>query len=170
MENIKVAKRFRMRYSVLLLAFWLAVYILIILSLFTGLPSSLVWVLIIALPVIFIYLYGKTEHIISNGRLYMKIWDTDRGSMEISDIVSIELTYNMKTVSRGTTSNNFAFSLRKLKVSYLDYINKEKTWVIFISPVREQEFLDELKAVNPNIDIRVPAVKKSIWRIRDMGI
>jgi hypothetical protein len=39
-----------------------------------------------------------------------------------------------------------------------------------ISPVREREFIDELKAVNPDIVIDVPPDKKGIWRVWDWDI
>ena len=38
-----------------------------------------------------------------------------------------------------------------------------------ISPVREQEFIQELKSLNPNIVINVPD-KKGLWRIQDWDI
>jgi hypothetical protein len=35
--------------------------------------------------------------------------------------------------------------------------------------VKEKEFIEELKIINPNIYARVP-VKKGIWRIQDWDI
>ncbi|MDR0364732.1 MAG: PH domain-containing protein [Bacteroidales bacterium] len=46
---------------------------------------------------------------------------------------------------------------------------KAKFPYMLISPVKEQEFIEELKAVNPDIYVRVPD-KKGIWRVHDWDI
>jgi hypothetical protein len=50
-----------------------------------------------------------------------------------------------------------------LRISSVDGVS----WLI--SPVKEQEFINELKAINPDIDVNVPD-KKKLWRIWDWDI
>ena len=45
-------------------------------------------------------------------------------------------------------------------------ISGNKHFRMLISLVREQEFIEELKAINPNIYVNVP-LKKEKWRILD---
>jgi hypothetical protein len=40
---------------------------------------------------------------------------------------------------------------------------------MLISPAGEQEFIECLKAINPNISVDVP-VKKGAWRVQDWDI
>jgi hypothetical protein len=55
-----------------------------------------------------------------------------------------------------------AGSFKKLKIT-------KSGFPYLISPVREQEFLDTLKEINPNISIRV-SNKKGWWRFWDWDI
>ena len=80
------------------------------------------------------------------------------GSVEIKNIKSVERSYN--------PLSSPAASLKRLRI---DLRGKAKFPYMLISPVREQEFIEELKAVNPDIYVRVPD-KKGIWRIQDWDI
>jgi hypothetical protein len=59
-----------------------------------------------------------------------------------------------------------AASLKKIRITYDGKVSSQ---YILISPVREQELIDELKALNPNIHVHV-SDKKGIWRIWDWDI
>ena len=65
----------------------------------------------------------------------------------------------------------FAASVKRLRIHF----KKEYFWYFptliypLISPVREQEFLETLKTINPNIQIRIND-KKDWWRIWDWDI
>jgi hypothetical protein len=59
-----------------------------------------------------------------------------------------------------------AASLKRLRIGLG---GKAKFPYMLISPVKEQEFIEELKAVNPDIYVRVPD-KKGIWRVHDWDI
>ena len=80
------------------------------------------------------------------------------GSVEIKNIVSVERSYN--------PLSSPAASLKRLRIGLG---GKSKYPYMLISPVREKEFIEELKAVNPDIYVRVPD-KKGIWRIQDWDI
>ena len=59
------------------------------------------------------------------------------------------------------------FSCGSIEIS--DLIGGSIFSYTLISPVREQEFIKELKSLNPNIMINVPD-KRGIWRIQDWDI
>ena len=80
------------------------------------------------------------------------------GSVEIKNIISVERSYN--------PLSSPAASLKRLRIGIG---GKARVSYMLISPVREQEFIEELKAVNPDIDVRVPD-KKEIWRVQDWDI
>lgn len=86
------------------------------------------------------------------------MWNIPSGSVSISSITSIKRSYN--------PLSSPAASLKRLR---LDLRRSEKFPFVLISPVRETVFIDELKAINPNIKVEVP-VKKGIWRIQDWDI
>ena len=56
---------------------------------------------------------------------------------------------------------NTTASVKKLELQLVN--EKEYPW-LNVSPVREQEFIETLKAINPDIEINV-SDKKGIWRI-----
>ena len=86
------------------------------------------------------------------------------GRIRISAITFVERSYN--------PYNAPAASLKRLRIRF----KKEYIWMRFftswatglplISPVREQEFLEMLKAINPDIQIKVND-KKGWWRFWD---
>ena len=159
MESKKV---FRSRISVLLIGFFLLVFIL------TGIPMINQMIIsglcIMCGTLVFIgLLLSGMHYIISGNNLYVKIlWIIPFGlfgSVKISNIISIERSYN--------PLSSPAASLKRLR---LDLVKEAKFLpFMLISPVREQEFIEELKAINPDIYVNVP-VKTRIWRIQDWDI
>jgi len=152
---MKTKKRFRSRISVLLLGFVLAVFI----------PCA------ILMPIPGLYTMGGTfiflvfllsgiRYTIFEDNLYVKGWIIPFGIVKISDIISIERSYCLLSSP--------ALSLKRLRLD----IRKTRTfpymWML-ISPVREQEFINELKAINPDIQVHVPD-KKGMWRVQDWDI
>jgi len=157
MEKGKEKKVFRSRISVLFLIFVLAVFI----------PSSIPMIKHMILPglytlggtlVFIVFMFSGMRYVISGDKLYMKIWIIPSGSVKIADIVSIERSYN--------PLSSPAASLKRLRLGLGE---RAKFPYTLISPVKEQEFIEELKAINPDIYVRVP-VKKGMWRIQDWDI
>ena len=150
----KTKKVFRSRISVLLVAFILPIFV----PLFKINDSKAfaVFILFVVLPTILI-LTGM-RYVILDGKLYLKMWFIPNGSINIADIISVERSYN--------PLSSPAASLKRLRISSK---KGAKYPYILISPVREKEFIEELKAVNPDIYVRVPD-KKGIWRIWDWDI
>jgi hypothetical protein len=81
--------------------------------------------------------------------------------LKISDIASIKRSYYLFDIPTNTSA-----SFKKLRIQF---VRKTKYPYIHVSPVREQEFIEELKAINPDIYVNVP-VKKGKWRILDWDI
>ena len=105
--------------------------------------------------VFIIFLLSGIRYIICDSKIYIKVWMFSCGSIEISYISSVTRSYN--------PLSSPAASLKRLRI-YL--IGGSVFSYILISPVREQEFIQELKSLNPNLVINVPD-KKGIWRIQD---
>jgi len=105
-----------------------------------------------------VFLFSGMRYIISGGKLYFKMWFIPNGSVNISDIVSVVRSYN-------PLSSNAA-SLKRLRI---DLEGSAVFPFLLISPNREQEFIELLKAVNPNIYVNVPNTK-GIWNIFDWDI
>ncbi|WP_019540347.1 PH domain-containing protein [Proteiniphilum acetatigenes] len=154
MEDQKV---FRSRISVLLLGFTLAIFI----------PCTIPMIKHMIIPGLFIMggsflfiviLFTGMRYIISGDKLFVKIGNIPCGSVKITNIISVERSYN--------PLSSPAASLKRLSIS-LD--GKAKFPYMLISPVREKEFIEELKMLNPNIFVRVPD-KKGIWRVQDWDI
>jgi len=105
-----------------------------------------------------VFMFGGLRYIISEDKLFVKIWVIPSGSVKISDIISAERSYNILSSP--------AASLKRLR---LGLRKGSKYPYMLISPVREQEFIEELKRINPDIYANVPD-KKGIWRIMDWDI
>lgn len=101
------------------------------------------------------FIFLGMRYIIMEDKLYLKICFIPCGSVKIADIISMERSYNLVSSP--------AASLKRLQINFI----KGQFWLI--SPVREEEFIKELKAVNPRIFNNV-SNKKGIWRIQDWDI
>jgi hypothetical protein len=157
MENQKEKKVFRSRISVLLIGFILAVFIPCTIPMIKYMIIS--GLLIMGGTfLLMVLMFSGMRYIISGDTLYVKIWFIPSGSVRISSITSIKRSYN--------PLSSPAASLKRLR---LDLRKSEKYPFMLISPVRETEFIEELKAVNPDIAVNVP-VKNGIWRIQDWDI
>ena len=101
-----------------------------------------------------VLLFGGMRYVISGEKLYLKMWFISVGSRNIVDIVSVDRSYNL--------ISSPANSLKRLRIC-------SKNSSILISPVREKEFIETLKAINPDIEVHIPE-KTGIWRIWDWDI
>ncbi len=117
--------------------------------------------------VLMIFLFSGMRYIISGSKLLLKIWFIPCGSVNILDIVSIERTYD--------PTSSPAASLKRLRVHF-EKGKKYSNWMTWqsspnwlISPVREQEFIEKLSAINPDIYIKIDD-KKEWWRIWNWDI
>ena len=149
-------KVFRSRISVLLLVF---ILVIMLPPLFAIIRSGIInhpALYILVGTIVFIVFSGYCmRYEIAGDTLRIDMWGAYIMSCPISQIISIRRSYSPFT-SQG------AGSFKKLKIIKTGF-------PYLISPVREQEFLDALKEINPNIFINV-SNKKGWWRIWDWDI
>ncbi len=93
------------------------------------------------------------RYVISGDKLIVKMWGMSMGNVHIADIRSIRRSYNPLSSPAG--------SLKRLAVS-VRIRGGAKYDTMLISPAGEKRFLEELKAINPRIEIAVP--EKKTWR------
>jgi len=114
------------------------------------------------------FLFTGMRYVISDGKLYLKMWIIPNGSANITDIVSVERTYNPLSSPAGSLKRLcIHFRQGARYTNWMTWLNTPSYWLI--SPVREQEFIEELKAINPYISVNVP-IQKGIWRIWDWDV
>ena len=158
MEKGKTKKVFRSRISVLLACILLAVLIPCCIIPMIKYPFSPGFYLVGGILMFVVFIFGGMRYVISGDKLYLKMWIITCGGVKISDIIAMERSYN--------PLSSPAASLKRLQ---LVCGKGAKFPIVLISPVREQEFIEELRMVNPNIFVRVPAIR-GIWRIWDWDI
>ena len=148
---------FRSRVSVLIIVLMSAAFIPSSISVFQH-KSYPEFFVICGVLFFVIFLLGGMRYIISGNKLFLKIWFIPYGSVDISDILSALRSYN--------PLSSPAASLKRLRISFK---KRAKYPYMLISPVREREFIEALKAVNPDIRVDIPE-KKGVWRIWDWDI
>ena len=169
MENGKNKKVFRSRISVLFIGFMLVIFIFAVIPIFQRGISQGMNSLCIVFVFIFITFCG-IRYIISGDKLCLKIWIIPSGSVNIADIVSVERSYKQPLSSPATPSPAASFKRLHIGLTGVKFgFKKAKLPYLLISPVREQEFIEELKTINPDIIVHVP-VEKRIWQIKDWDI
>jgi len=155
MENEKVKKVFRSRISVLMLGFMLAVFIPCFIPIIKHMIISGLYIMGGTLVFVILLLTGM-RYVIFDGKLYVKMWIIPNGSVKIADIASVKRSYN--------PLSSPAASLKRLCIGIK---GKSINWLI--SPIREKEFVETLKDVNPDIRVDIPEIKGK-WRIWDWDI
>jgi hypothetical protein len=152
-------KVFRSRISLLYILFF---GIFIFHGWFIGgkIPITLGIILILCLFVISSMRYVLTDKEI---HLYYLWGSILVGTIFISGISSVERSYNpFSALAASVKRLHFRF---KKGYKWLTYFSNSPFLIVVfpsISPVREQEFLETLKSLNPNIQINV-IDKKGLW-------
>ena len=160
MENQKITKVFWSRFSVLLIGFVLALLLPCFIPVFIHKIYKGMYILG-GIFVFIVFVYSGIHYVISKEKLYLKIWFIPTCSLKITDIASIKRSYYLFDIPTNTTA-----SFKKLR---LEFERGIKYPYIHVSPVREQEFIEELKKVNPNICVSLYD-KNGIGRIWDLDI
>ncbi|MDR0794617.1 MAG: PH domain-containing protein [Tannerella sp.] len=153
MENKKLT--FKSRVSGLLVIIFLAAFIPLFIKDFLNqsFPSMYISGGVFLLMII---LLAGMRYIIHNGKLYLKMWFIPNGSVDINDIISVNRSYNSLSSNAG--------SLKRLSIYF-----KTNRMFWLISHVREKEFVETLKSINPYIDFCIPK-ETGKWRILDWDI
>jgi hypothetical protein len=105
-------------------------------------------------------LFSGIHYVIFEEKLYIKTWFITSFCLDIIDIASVKRSYNLFDVPTNTTA-----SFKKL---CLQLENSTNFSTVLVSPVREQEFIDELKTINPDITVDIP--DSGVWHIQDWDI
>ena len=153
-------KVFRSRISVFLLGIILALFFLISIPAliqysYAGLRGLGVSFLFIVL------LFTGMRYVISGNKLYLKMWFISDRGVNIADIASVKRSYN--------PISSHAASLKRLEIRLVKGV-KNYRYPCFISPVREKEFIEELKANNQRIEVCVHEKKGKWWHFWDWDI
>jgi len=148
-------KVFRSRISILLTAFTLTLLISALIQKFQeGIYTEVYMFSGVILFVVL--LFAGMRYVISGDKLFVKIfWFIPSGSAKITDIAEVKRSYNPLSSPAG--------SMKRLQITFVS----GRVWLI--SPAREKEFIEELKAVNPRTSTNVHD-KKGIWRILNWDI
>jgi len=151
-------KVFRSRISVLVMIFILAIMLLpLILMINSGNVSNPALYILAGTFLFIILLLCGIGYEITEKHLIFKMWFFST-KVPISMIVSIERSYIL--LASGAAS---------LKRLFVRFKKGYKYPFALVSPVREQEFLETLKILNPNIQINVTN-KDGWWRFWDWDI
>ena len=146
---------FRSRVSVLLLLFITAACVVpIVLLICSGdVSNQAIYPVVGTLIFCYVIFFG-ISYTIKEDRLLVKVFGIRCSRIEVSEITFVKRSYNPLSAP--------AASLKRLCVDGYGVFT-------LISPVREQEFLDKLKEINPNINISVSS-KEEWWRVWDWDI
>jgi len=160
MGKNKVENVFRSRISVLLPVFVFVLFspVIILMIKYMIIPGLIIMGGLFLLVVI---LYSGIHYIISGDTLFFKIWFIPTCSLKIKNIASIKRSYYLFDIPTNTTA-----SFKKLRIEFLRNTNYP---YLHVSPVREHDFIDELKKVNPSIQVCF-FDKKGIGRILNCDI
>jgi hypothetical protein len=153
----KTEKIFRSRISVLIIGFLSALFLPICIGLLKNEIYDGFYCMSGVLLFCIFFVFRGTHYIISENILYVKIWFIPVGNKDITDIESLKRSYD--------PTSTHASSLKRLEIKFKGRLSSS----CLISPIREEEFISELKTINPNIKINVPN-KKGIWRFWDWDI
>ena len=153
-------KVFRSRVSVLLMAIILGIMLRPLISLIrSGNILHPAFYIIAGILVFVVLLCSGFRYEITDSHLRVSTWGTCSIRYPLSQIACVERSYN--------PLSSPAASLKRLEIRFM---KGKKNWPFaLISPAKEQEFLNTLKKINPNILIRV-SDKKGWWRIWDWDI
>ena len=151
----KHKKTFRSRQSVLLVIIMIAVLVVPLIQMIRDDDTS--GLLMLSATILFVsFIFMGIRYTIFDDTLSVKVFYIPAGKAKISDIKSINRSYN--------PLSSPAASLKRLRIDY----GANKLYML-ISPANEKKFIDELKQINPNIKVSV-SDKKGFWRIQDWDI
>lgn len=154
-------KVFRSRMSVLLIAFILMMMLPgFIPTIRSGNIFNPGFYVMTGVMMFIVFIFGGIRYIITDKQLLVKMWGVQYGSVPLTHIKSVKRSYCLLSSP--------AASLKRLRL--IIKFKKGIDWPFaLISPVREQEFLEKLKEINPDIDIHVKN-RKAWYRIWDWDI
>lgn len=162
----KTKQVFRSRISVLIIGIVLAPIMLLIPMIYRSIPS----LFLIGGSLAFIVITSAgVRYIIAGDKLHLKLWMIHMGSASITDIISVERTYNPLSPSPAASLKRLCIRFRKGVIYPIWWLTWQSVPNWLLSPVREQEFVETLKTINSAIDVKI-VDKKGMWRFWDWDI
>ncbi len=125
---------------------------------FDGNSSMGSMLIALLVPLFVLFCFISTRYAIVEGVLRIKNMGVIAAKIDIASILSVKRSYN--------PISSPAISLKRLEVKY---ISDEGVKSVLISPVREFQFVEQLKKINPDIAIHIND-KVSILRFWDWDI
>ena len=162
----KGGRIFRSRISVLLISIFFAIFIPITAAVIKNVTIQGLCI-VGGTFLMILFSYTGYRYIISGNKLYLKIWFISMGSADIADIISIERTYN-PIASPAASLKRLCLRFKKGS-KYSNWLTWQSAPNWLLSPVRENEFIEKLKAINPDIYVHI-LPKTGKWRIGDWDI
>lgn len=147
---------FRTRFSVLLMAIILLPWIILAKTIFIS-PriENIITLIIISLVIL---LLAGINYLIVGDHLIFRIWRMKNGLINIHSIVKIERTYFPLASNAGSLKRLFGKTKKGSKIPFF-----------LISLHNESRFLEKLKQINPEIEIKVQN-KNGFYRFWDWDI
>ena len=127
----------------------------------------IIWILTIFIP----FALRSMYYVLTDKEIQIYYLWGMRGKFFISAISSVQRSYNQLNAPAASLKR-LGFHFRK-GYKWDVYFSSSPFFVTAlpsISPVREQEFLETLKTLNPNIHINVTDKKRVWWRFWDWDI
>ena len=165
MKKGKIKKVFRSRISVFFIGFLLVAFTPAFIPIFQRGIQGMNFLFVTFSFIVFFFC--GIRYVISEDKLYLKIWFIPVGSANISDIISIERTYN--PISSPAASLKRLCIRFKRGVSYSNWATWQSAPIWLLSPVKEKEFVEALKTINPAIYVKI-VDKQGKWRFWDWDI
>lgn len=148
-------KTFRSRQSILLMIILITALLVPLIQMIRDDDTS--GLLMLSATILFVaFIFVGIRYTIVDDVLSVKVFFIPSGKIKISDIKSIRRSYN--------PISSPAASLKRLRIN-----DDENNLLLLISPAKEKKFIDELKRINPNIQVSVTD-KKGLWRIIDWDV
>jgi len=117
-----------------------------------------------------LFAFRSINYVLTDKEIFVYYFGFNTGKFFISAISSVERSYNPFAGAAASAKKlQFQFKRGYKWDRYFSESPFLQTILPLISPVREQEFLETLKSINPNIQINVTD-KKGWWRFWDWDI
>ncbi|MFR9553440.1 MAG: PH domain-containing protein [Rikenellaceae bacterium] len=117
-------------------------------------------ILALGIPFLFVVLiFTSINYTLTGSQLIIRAMGCKMATIDIARIKTIKRSYNPLSSPAG--------SLKRLEIKFY---HKGRVQSGLISPVREEEFINKLKEINPHIQVTINQKRNSILRFWDWDI
>jgi hypothetical protein len=147
---------FRSRYSVVLIIIILSAFSLVLRSLLQS--PGVATIIAFLVFVIIMSIVSGINYVIEGDQLIFRTWSIENGRIDIHSIVKIERTYFPLASNAGSLKRLYGKTKKGSRIP-----------IFLISPVNEKRFIEKLKQINQDIEIKVES-KTGFFRFWDWDI